>query len=86
MSSCQSGLRPPLESIHRALGAAGAIEVPQPAPDVVPSPPPVPHSPSTPPEIIEPPIADEPPAPIGEPPVVPTDTIGLCGLQRQLRW
>lgn len=85
MSSCQAGLRPlPAELIRRTFWAAGGVDVPQPAPDVVPSPPPVPHSPSTPPEVIEPPIADEPPAPVRDP-IVPTDSIGLHGFRRLMR-
>lgn len=49
------------------------VDVPQPAPDVVPSPPPVPHSPSTPPEIIEPPLpAPRPPV---QDPIVPGKVI-----------
>lgn len=54
--------------------AINGVDVPQPAPDVVPSPPPIPHSPSTPPEIIEPPLP-APRPPIRDP-IVPEGALG----------
>lgn len=84
MSSLSGGLRPQLDHLRHAFlaVAAGGVDVPQPAPDVVPAPSPVPHSPSTPPEIIEPPLPE--PRPPVQDPIVP-DPIGLHGFQRFTR-
>ena len=74
MSSCFSGPSVRAEFPRFPLWWAGGVDVPQPAPDVVPSPPPVPHSPSTPPEIIEPPLPE--PRPPMRDPIVPDKVIG----------
>jgi hypothetical protein len=63
--------------IHRrsARLQVGGVDVPQPAPDIVPMPPPAPPSPDTPPEIIEPPLPGEQ-IPVREP-IVPGEPDGL---------